>query len=227
MTVKEMINVLKAQGHQVSFRKRSDGSYLITRLDGVSYKLAKGNAKAREILGVTLSERRAKQLERIAPPKKVAPSKRKIQETLSKEMLKELRRVQRIRRKEGANGQIGKRGLRAILREEGEDAVFEYLKQSERTARGYARYDSIDALQQRIESWKSISQIPSSWEKVINLIQEKREVFLEAWIAPINDIMYELERDVSRSLKEDMNFDSKIIEGDAVASIKAILLELY
>lgn len=227
MTVKEMIETLKEQGHQVSFRKRPDGSYLITRLDGIAYMLAKGNAKAREILGESLSERRAKQLERIAPPKKVAPSKRKIQETLSQRMLKELRRVQRIRRKEGANGQIGKRGLRVILREEGEEAVFDYLKQSERTARGYARYDSIDALQQRIESWKNISQIPGSWQNVLTLIQEKRELFLEAWIAPINDIMYELERDVSRSLKEDTNFDSKIIEGDAVASIKAILLELY
>ena len=54
-SVQQLIDMLKMQGHNVTARRRSDGGYLITSIDGEKFKGAKGNTQARGVVGTTLS----------------------------------------------------------------------------------------------------------------------------------------------------------------------------
>ncbi len=108
----DVVKLLKMRGHTIQYRVRNDGSIRITRLDGVSYIGSQGNAAARSIAGVTLSESRKRQLQDIKTEKGTFGHKRKSQ--LPEEVMKKVRRVQRIWKKNRVqrDGYIGKRGAR-------------------------------------------------------------------------------------------------------------------
>ena len=61
MTIREIIIQLQKEGKKVKWRQRTDGGILITEINNMKFKGAKGNAEARKIVGVELSEARIKQ----------------------------------------------------------------------------------------------------------------------------------------------------------------------
>ena len=75
MTVKQIIDLLKQQGHKVDAYKRKDGGYLIKAIDGAKFSGAKGNEAARAMVNVSLSQRREKQLRSITPKAKTKAAK--------------------------------------------------------------------------------------------------------------------------------------------------------
>lgn len=187
MTIKELIEELSKQGYQVKAHKRSDGGYIISKIDGMSFKGASGNAYARKVVGAELSHARAYQLQRIKPPKKVAPAKRKLT-PIPEDILKEVRKIQRLWRKEHKDigGTIGTRNVRWQLEHSSEEEVRASLNKAYRYAQGYAYVDNVRWL---ITYWQqAISKAPvedvATIESIINYIEQRILTFKEEWIHP-------------------------------------------
>lgn len=185
MTIKDIIQLLEQQGKVVQARKRSDGGYLITRIDGMSFKGASGNIHVRKIVGAELSHARAYQLERIKPPKKVAPMKRKLA-PLPSDILKELRKVQRLWRKEhkDISGIASTRNVRYQLEIYGEDFVRASLNKSYRYAQGYAYIENVRWLIERWQTAKTKANYNDidNIDRIINLLEHHMLKIREDWI---------------------------------------------
>ena len=151
MTIKDLAELLVQQGHDIKLRKRADGGYIISKIDGVSFKAATGNIQARRMTGVELSQARAYQLARIKPPKKVAPMQRK-KAPLPEDLVKKLRKVQREWRKthKDIGGTISMRGLRYQYETYGKEEAMASLDKSYRYTQGYAYFENVHWLIERL-----------------------------------------------------------------------------
>lgn len=144
MTLMQIAETLKSQGVAINYRQRKDGSIVITRIDGVSYQNKSGNAKARALLGETLSSARSEQLQKIRTPKGKWGHKK--ESRLDNRLKKELRKVQSQFRKKGVTeGKPTMRNLRYILKHYGMEEAFRKLRQASRYARGIAYPENVDA----------------------------------------------------------------------------------
>lgn len=184
MTIKDIAELLVFQGHDVKTRRRSDGGYIITSIDGQKYGGASGNIEARKIVGVNLSHARSYQLARIKPPKRIAPIKRK-KEPLPEELVRELRKVQREWRKthKDIGGTISVRGLRYQYENYGYDVAKASLDKSYRYTQGYAYIENVHWL---IARWQeALSKAPdediSDIQAIIELIESHAITFKEEW----------------------------------------------
>ena len=197
MTIIDLIKELQKLDYDVQFRKRSDGGYLITKINGQRYKGAAGNIRAREITGTTISQARAVQLARIRPPKKIAPSQRK-KAPLPEDLLKLLRKTQREWRKKHPDirGSISMRGLRYQYETYGRDQAIASLDKAYRYSQGLAYIDNVEWLLQRLEGIQS--KLNTFEQAKLNRLIEKIKLheltFKEAWISEIYEEIYELEK---------------------------------
>lgn len=187
----ELVKQLQVQGYKVTYRVRTDGGILITSINGRKFKAAEGNIRAREILGVELSTRRAMQLRkitrtrRIKRPKVVTPESLEIQR----------KRVVRKWRKAGLSGSIAKSNLEAIIRDRGIKGAKEYLDNMEKRAEGYANEGEIEALLQRLEQdiYSSDDEEIEDIQKMIDYIRDHRDNFPQKNIFKIFDEIYNWE----------------------------------
>lgn len=197
MTIKDLAEMLTEQGYDIKLRKRSDGGYIISRINGVSYKGATGNIQARRIVGAELSHARQYQLARIRPPKKIAPMQRK-QTTIPEDLKKELRKVQRAWRKKhpDISGTISMRGLRYQYEHYGEEMARASLNKSYRYSQGLAYIDNVQTLIARIEQdYNKADEYEKPFiEKAINEIRNKILSFKEDWISECYDVLYDFEK---------------------------------
>ena len=87
MTMMEVVRQLQAQGHEVDFYVRKDGGILIRKIDGERFPSgASGNARARQLVGASLSEAREKQLKYATRQRKI--KKPSLDDTIEKEYKK-------------------------------------------------------------------------------------------------------------------------------------------
>ena len=193
MTVQEMIQELERLGFEVRARKRTDGGYIITKINGQTFSGANGNTYARQVLGVNLSLARMTQL--TFNVQKYITGKKHPKEAIDEDMVKQLRKVQRIWRKTNAKGKITKSKLRGYILEEGKEGAKRYLERAARYGRGYAYEENVEYLAKYIENVaKGIKDTEyrdmaiKSAEKVRSL----KEVFREEWISKIYDYWYEV-----------------------------------
>ncbi len=152
MTVREMASELKKRGHKVKFTVRKDGSIRITEIDGVKYPASQGNAHAREVLGVQLSDRRKAQLDKIVLPKGKKRKKKDKAEPSDeeKDLRKRTKRVQRIWRENKQEGTISWKNVAWTLHHFGYREAKERLEQSERYAKGLAYPANLQAYCDRL-----------------------------------------------------------------------------
>lgn len=191
MSVHDLIVNLQNKGYSVTYRKRTDGSYLITHINGEKFTGAKGNTKARQIIGVKLSSKRRKQL-LLNVRTKIKKKK------LSKELTKEIRKTQRKWKKTKAKGKITTKKVRFKTAEEGVKKVKKYLKKMQKYAEGYAYTENVDNLIAYIRE-RVLLQYPNEEAKinsVINLLKKKKSVFREKWIERIYSATYDLARKI-------------------------------
>lgn len=197
MTIKEIAEILAEQGHNIKIRKRSDGGYLISGIDSERFSGASGNIRARQIVGATLSAARSYQLARIRPPKNVAPIRRK-QAPLPKELLKDMRRVQREWRKNhpDISGTISTKGLRYQYEKYGEEAAKASLNKAYRYSQGYAYIENVNWLIERLtnDRNKLDGYEASIIDEIIEQIKMKQLSFKEEWISEIYEEIYEFEK---------------------------------
>lgn len=182
-----LISILRSRGHSVKFYRRPDGSYRITEINGVTYTGSTGNKVARQILGVKISEKREKQLERIRTPKK-AP--------LPHEVDKRIRRVQRLWKKNKVQreGYVGRRGARYNLEHYGEEETLRKLSEQERYARGLAYTETIQWIIDYIRDQiipKVSPQDKITLKEIISLIENNKSTIKESDISPIHDYLYD------------------------------------
>lgn len=203
MTVRELASELKKRGHKVKFTVRKDGSIRITEIDGVKYPDSQGNAQARKIVGVALSQRRKSQLDKIQSPKgKKRKKKAKTEPSEEeKDLRKRTKRVQRIWRENKQEGTISWKNVEWTLHHFGYREAKERLEQSERYAKGLAYPANLQAYCDRLmdaihktsgrernliyDIWKFVSQRINA-----DIITEYQlQILIELWYSYIQGSM--------------------------------------
>ena len=205
MTTKELITALRLQGHKVSARKRTDGGWLITKIDRTSYSGAEGNQRARNLLGVEMSKARLEQV-RYNVSSYIRGKKKT--RTLEDEIKKQLRKVQRVWRKNKVKGRITSLNVKRHIREFGKHEALEYLKRQTRYGQGYAYEKNVEYLAQYIEDI-ALSLDDDMKNNALNLamlIRGEALAFKEEWISMIYSLFYEV---------RNSNFDSGVA-GEAI-----------
>jgi hypothetical protein len=151
MTIRQTINLLRSQGHKVTYYERRDGGVLIKSIDGQRFSGATGNLYARAMSGQTLSVNRAKQLGNITWSGKRLQSQIPSSE---KEIKKKLVKVQRIWRKsfpkvDGKVPPVGRKTAKKVkwsLEHRGKEETLRLLEEAEKYAKGKAYSKNIQQL---------------------------------------------------------------------------------
>lgn len=208
LSTRQVVNVLKEQGHKVEYKLRSDGGIFISKIDGKSYSRAEGNKVARVLANAPLSERRTRQLEyatrqqrahtkvgytpkaqKIKTPR--ARGKRRLDSELTQEELlkRQLQRTQKAWRKTQKGGIITAKKVRYIVEqgetlEKGYDTAIGKLKRLEQYAKGYAFSENVEGL---IGMFSQLlitaeGENKEAIEIIIELIESKKDVFKEQWL---------------------------------------------
>lgn len=194
MNVKDIVEELRKMGIKVEARKRTDGGYVITKINGVSYSGAKGNQAAREMLGISLSEARIKQVNYNVD--KYIKKHKKVK-TLDEDMKKRLRKVQRTwkKNKVGGEAHVTARKVKWYVKEHGQEAAKEYLEKMERYGSGLAYEENIEYLAQYIEDIAKGLELTNEayadkFYQLAEYIRSKMSSFKEDWINRIYQVLY-------------------------------------
>ena len=195
MSILEIITTLKEMGYSVESRKRSDGGYIITKIDGQKFLGAKGNTYARSIVNAPLSQARREQTTyNVKKYIKLKKGHHKAKGKISEEMNRQLKKVQRLWRKNKVSAKITKSKLRWHLKEGGEKEAWDYLQKMSRYGQGLAYEENVMYLAKYIEDI-AISVSKNYKEKVLNVAKHIREsvtFFKEEWIPTIYAYWYEV-----------------------------------
>lgn len=226
MTLREIANELRKQGHSVSYSARSDGSIIINFIDGQKFKGKEGNKSARSMLGVDLSEKQKSQRqENLERAKKGRKSKSK---GLSKRELKKLRKLNRKIKKTGS-GRLGRTKARGLRDQGGWKAVEEAGKDIMRKNLNIADDSLIDSLESRMAGFALNNDEMRS--AVRALVKQHSWIKFENFELMIS-LIYALEKKVAsdnkgKSLDEHMRYlnsnEYKMAVTKTAVEIKAIL----
>lgn len=196
MRLKDIVKDLQNEGFEIEFRARSDGGILITKINGVSFKGASGNTRARSIAGVQLSEAQISQ--RSYNVKKFIKGFKKPKEKFDEDLKQKVKDVQAIWRKNKTNGKITMRKARAHFKKEGRKGVIDYLDKMERYGIGLAYEENVEFLSKYANSvamglrTNGFNNTATKYDELADFILSKAETFHEAWIYPIYSYLYEV-----------------------------------
>ena len=195
MTIKNIIDELRKLGMNVEARKRSDGGYIITKINNMTFSGAKGNQYARQVLGVELSQARIEQTS-FNVKKYIAGKKQK---TLDEEMKKKLRKVQKTWRKNkvGGEAKITAKKVKRHLKEHGREETEEYLRKMNRYGEGYAYEENVEYLAQYIEDVArgldlTNEKYAAKFYELAEQIRSRSAYFREDWIQRIYQVLYSI-----------------------------------
>ena len=154
MTMMQIVNQLVSQGHQVDFYIRKDGGILVKKIDGEKYPTgASGNARARQLVGASISEARIKQLKyasRVRKQKKLS-----LPDDVNKEYIRVKRKWNKaFKAKEGKAhpaGYFGKSRIKYAFEHFGKDEAMRRIQEAERYASGIAYSKNVAILANFIE----------------------------------------------------------------------------
>ena len=196
MTILDIIKELIKKGYDVSYYKRKDGGYRITRINREHFSGSSGNIEARKITGFKLSEGRARALSKLTTPKGKGSYNKRRKSPLDEETKKQIQKLQRLYRKAGkSEGKPTIRNYRYILKTKGKAEADRLLRQAERRILGYAYVENVEVLLQRIAM--DLNKKPDSdMEDIYNLIDSKKYIFKDSWIPACYEIIYSWEQGV-------------------------------
>ena len=196
MLLKDIISELQEDGFVIEFKTRSDGGLLITKINGVSFKGASGNTRARQIAGVQLSEAQIQQ--RSYNVAKYIKNVKHPKEKFDDDLKAKVKKVQYTWRKNKVNGKITMRKAREHFKREGRKGVIDYLNKMERYGSGYAYYENVRWLSEyarNVASGLAANNEREAYSKYIELaeyILAIADTFREAWVNPIYSYLYEV-----------------------------------
>ncbi len=191
MNTLEIIKALRLQGHRVSARKRTDGGWIITKIDRTKYKGAEGNMRARDLLGISYSKKRLEQA-RYNVSQYIRGKKK--QRTLEDRIKAELRKVQRIWRKNKIKGRITALNVKRHIKEFGKEEALKYLQRQTRYGQGYAYDKNVEYLAQYIEdiAMSVEDDVKNDAITLAMYIRGMSNTFKEKWINMIYSLFYEV-----------------------------------
>lgn len=196
MSIKEVITELNKKGYDVSYYKRKDGGYRITRINGEHFSGSAGNVRARLIVGTTLSEARARALSKLKTPKGKGSYNKRRRQALDPETKKRIQKLQRQYRKSGKQeGKPTIRNYRYVEKTKGKAEAERLLAQAERRILGLAYVENVDALLTRI-FWDLAKKQDFYIERIYNKIESLKYNFKDKWIPEIYEILYDWERNI-------------------------------
>ena len=175
MTLRDIVSKLQQAGYKITYRNRTDGSIVVTSINGQKFKGAEGNKVVRFMAGETLSTHRAKQLTKITRTRRS-----KLPKPITPQSLEQQRkRVVRKWRKAGLEGSIAKSNLEAVIRDRGIAGAKTYLDNMEKRAEGYANEGEVEALIQRLQQdiYSSDDEEASDIQRLIDYIEQHRDIF--------------------------------------------------
>lgn len=192
MNVAKMIKELEKMGLKVDARRRTDGGWIITKINDMSFSGASGNQYARQVLGVELSQARIEQTH-FNVQKYIRGQKKK--STLDEEMKKELRKVQRIWRRNKVHGTITSKKVKQHLKDYGRKEALEYLKRQTRYGKGFAYTENVlylaDYVRNIAKGMEDVDkELANASIKVAAYIESKIETFREEWISDVYSYWY-------------------------------------
>ena len=181
-TLRNLIQELIKEGHEIEYRERTDRGIVVTSIDGVKYKGKRGNQVVRSLTGASLSRAQRVQLHDLSLIKKgkrevtrarakrimegetfslPKPRGRKRVEPLPEEFQKELRKLQYLWRKNQvkAKGKPTTKKLRQLIEYAGKERSLEYLKRQQMYAKGYTYPEAVVALVDIVTSFYGIVSV--------------------------------------------------------------------
>ena len=194
MNVATMIKELEKLGFKVNARRRTDGGWIITKINDMTFSGASGNQYARQVLGVELSQARIEQTH-FNVTKYIKGQEKK--GSLDEELKRELRKVQRIWRKNKVNGTITSRKVKQHLKDAGREEALSYIRRQGRYGQGFAypenvRYlaDYIRGIAKGMED--TDKELAEASRKTAEFVESKEAVFREEWISYVYGYWYEV-----------------------------------
>ena len=194
ISVAKMIKELEKMGFKVEARKRTDGGWIIKKINDTTYSGASGNQYARKVLGIEQSQARIEQ-QHFNVQKYIKVGKGKRQKALDPEMQKELEKVQRIWRKTKVEGKITSKKVKMHIKEFGQEEAKEYLKKQTRYGQGLAYLENVKYMADYIRDWaRSVKDkdIQDGYMKMADRLEEKAEFITEKQLQQIHDLLYEI-----------------------------------
>ena len=193
MNVREMINQLEKMGFKVKAHKRADGGWIIKKINDMTFTGASGNAYARQVLGVELSQARIEQTKYNV--EKYIKGTKKPKDQIDEALNKSLKKVQRQWRKKKVQARITKKKLRWHLKEGGRQEAEAYLQKMGRYGEGYAYEENVKYLAQYVRDIakgmeSTDKELADATRKVADFIESKIATFKEEWISPVYEYWY-------------------------------------
>ena len=199
MTMIQVVRTLQAQGHYVDFYVRKDGGILVRAIDGERYPQgASGNARARQLVGIDISEARSRQLKYATRARRVKKA------SLDDEVRREYERVKKqwnkaFRSKKGKPhpaGYFGWRRIKYTQEKYGKEEAIRRIKEAEKYASGIAYSKNVQSLAFFIKSAGQQYASPELIQLSEDLISNAYTI-REEWIVPAYDALYELNKGAS------------------------------
>ena len=192
LNVAKMIEELRKMGFSVEARKRTDGGWIIKKINDMTFTGASGNQYARQVLGIEMSQARIEQVH--FNVQKYIKGAKKPKDQIDEALNKSLKKVQRQWRKKKVQARITKKKLRWHLKEGGRQEAEAYLQKMSRYGEGYAYEENVEYLAQYIEDIaKGIinnDKLQNDVNALAQYIRSKKDTFKEEWIAKCYEYAY-------------------------------------
>ena len=193
MTVLQMQKKLQEMGYSVSLIFRKEGGARITKIDTESFKGSAGNVRAREILGVNLTEAQTRHLKRIKQKKGVFGKKRV--EPLDPELIRLQNKINRGFKDIGQSARVTRKKIRYRLENDGYEETKKYLERVLRYTKDYAYDESIEALIMRLANDYAVSDNNSKILEIIDMLKavlQQQKLIFETTFEEMLFITYQM-----------------------------------
>lgn len=187
--LRQVVKILNSQGHNIEYRNRTDGSIIVTAIDGRKTKIVEGNRILRTMAGLPLSEKRKAQTsrnvaEKITKPIKISTRTRDMLAAAKKEL-----------EKSNVKMKLTTDRLREHIKLYGEKWAYDHTKKLKRYFQGYAYEENVDNLKNIFEDDFRKSKLR---DKIIERIEKNKKKFKERDLQEILEIEYNRNKTMTR-----------------------------
>ena len=187
--LRQVVKILNSQGHNIEYRNRTDGSIIVTSIDGRKTKIVEGNRTIRIMAGVPLSEKRKTQTTRNVAEKIIKPIKIS---TRTRDMLEAAKKALE---KSNVKMKLTTDRLREHIKLYGEEWAYDHTKKLKRYFQGYAYEENVDNLKNIFEDDFRKSKLR---DKIIERIEKNKKKFKERDLQEILEIEYNRNKTMTR-----------------------------
>ena len=187
--LRQVVKILNSQGHNIEYRNRTDGSIIVTAIDGRKTKIVEGNRILRNMAGLPLSEKRKTQTTRNVTEKIIKPIKIS---TRTRDMLSSAKKALE---KSNVKMKLTTDRLREHIKLYGEQWAYDHTKKLKRYFQGYAYEENVDNLKNIFEDDFRKSKLR---DKIIERIEKNKKKFKERDLQEILEIEYNRNKTMTR-----------------------------